>query len=373
MKVCFVLEHFYPHVGGVETVFYEYAKRLGKRGCSIRIVCSNSGGVTGQTRLFENVEAFYFPSFSLFGHPLLSHRAVAEHVQWADIVHTTTYTAALPGLRLSKKYGKSCLLTVHEVIGKDWFTVEKNPLKALLFFSFERYVVKKGYRAWHAVSQATGNRLIESGIDPAKIHVIPHGIDTDHWNENCQVSDLAHYFGFPPESRIFLYTGRPGKTKGLLLLLHAIRLVRKKIGKEFRFGLILSDDPLAEKRKLEKIIEHFDLGSLVRIRDAVAATELPGLRKAAYAVLVPSLTEGFGFSAAEACSMNLPVIASDAGSLPEVIGGRSLIFKAGDPADFAKNLLLACEGKFNLRPPKRFDWETATDAMLHLYQKIIAI
>ncbi len=48
MKICLTTEHYPPHVGGVEIVFQEYAKRLPQRGHQVRVVTSNSGGITGQ-------------------------------------------------------------------------------------------------------------------------------------------------------------------------------------------------------------------------------------------------------------------------------------------------------------------------------------
>jgi glycosyltransferase involved in cell wall biosynthesis len=62
-----------------------------------------------------------------------------------------------------------------------------------------------------------------------------------------------------------------------------------------------------------------EASSLVRIPDVSEATRLALLRHASV-VLVPSLYEGFGRVAAEALTLGIPVIASDRGALPEVIG-----------------------------------------------------
>ena len=59
--------------------------------------------------------------------------------------------------------------------------------------------------------------------------------------------------------------------------------------------------------------------SLIRISDVSEAARLALLRHAAV-VLIPSLYEGFGRVAAEALTLGIPVIASDRGALPEVIG-----------------------------------------------------
>lgn len=129
MKVCLITEHFPPHIGGVETVFFEYAKSLAEKGNEVRVITSNSGGIADNTE--ENgFSIFHYQCFSLFTHPILSKKDLEEHIRWADIVHTTTLTACLPAIKVCNKYKKPCVLMVHEVIGSRWLEIEKNSLKA---------------------------------------------------------------------------------------------------------------------------------------------------------------------------------------------------------------------------------------------------
>jgi glycosyltransferase involved in cell wall biosynthesis len=62
-----------------------------------------------------------------------------------------------------------------------------------------------------------------------------------------------------------------------------------------------------------------ETSSLIRIPDVSEATRLALLRHASV-VLVPSLYEGFGRVAAEALALGIPVVTSDRGALPEVVG-----------------------------------------------------
>src|ERR1044072_5201256 len=86
MKVCFILEHFYPHIGGGETMFKEYTSRLVKLGCEVKVATSNSGGVTGQV-FYYNVAVTLFPWPSFFGRPIPRSKELYEFVKWADVVH----------------------------------------------------------------------------------------------------------------------------------------------------------------------------------------------------------------------------------------------------------------------------------------------
>jgi glycosyltransferase involved in cell wall biosynthesis len=58
----------------------------------------------------------------------------------------------------------------------------------------------------------------------------------------------------------------------------------------------------------------------------------------AAALAYPSLDEGFGFSALEAMAAGVPVVAADAGSLPEVCGDAALLVNPRNPADMADAL-----------------------------------
>ncbi|MEI6650196.1 MAG: glycosyltransferase family 4 protein [Candidatus Moraniibacteriota bacterium] len=370
MKICFVLEHFYPHIGGVEVLFFELGKRLVASGHEVRIVTSDSGGIVG-TREYSGMHAFYYRSPNIFGHPVLPKASVEEHVMWADIVHTTTYTAAPTAIALARSSRKPCVISVHEAIGKKWFVVEPNPLKALAFLAFEWFVVTKRYSAWHTISDATTRDLLAYGIDPDRIRMIHLGIDETLWNKDVRPADIASFFKTDPHDKIFLYTGRPGKPKGLPVLLQAIRKVDASLDPSFVFGFILSKNPRTERERFEQSVRASGLTDRIRIIDSVPYDALPGIRKAAFAVIVPSLTEGFGFSAAETAALGTPVIASDAGSLPEVLGGKVRFFRKGDADDLVATILESARKPFPELPEKRFSWDDTSVRLLALYSDLV--
>ena len=59
----------------------------------------------------------------------------------------------------------------------------------------------------------------------------------------------------------------------------------------------------------------------------VPRSELPNYIAAADCIVIPSLSEGFGLTAAEACAMRKPVVASKVGSLPEIISGQYVLIE----------------------------------------------
>jgi alpha-1,3-rhamnosyl/mannosyltransferase len=74
------------------------------------------------------------------------------------------------------------------------------------------------------------------------------------------------------------------------------------------------------------------LGDQVSIRGAVDESELERWYRGASVFLFPSRTEGFGFPPLEAMLRGVPVVAANAGSLPEVLGDAALLHDPDDPA-----------------------------------------
>jgi glycosyltransferase involved in cell wall biosynthesis len=365
-----VLDAYAPQVGGVETEFREITTRLVQRGWDVAVLTSTSCGATGSAVL-DGVSVHYFPWRVMSGHPLPRQRDIDAWVAAADVVHTTTYSAAPAALRAARRHDKPCVLGVQECLGRKWFWVEPRPVQAAAFFAFERYVVTRRFTAFHAISEATKRDLVSAGLSPGSIKAILLGVDPTVWNGEVAPRDLAGLFGFDPEARVFLFTGRPGPTKGAGILLDAVAECRGQLPPDVRFGFIMGDHPPGARERFAQSVRRLGLDDLVSVRASVPFRELPGYVRAAYCVVVPSITEGFGFCAAEAAAVGTPLIASDGGSLPEVVSGRHLLFRNRSAPDLARCILDACAGRLLESPRRTFDWDATADSIVDLYAGVL--
>jgi alpha-1,3-rhamnosyl/mannosyltransferase len=85
-------------------------------------------------------------------------------------------------------------------------------------------------------------------------------------------------------------------------------------------------------------IERCGVGRSVRRLGRVSRSEVDGLFAAASAVAYPSRYEGFGLPVLEALGAGTPVVAADAASMPEVLGGAGQLVDPDDPEAWAAAL-----------------------------------
>ena len=117
------------------------------------------------------------------------------------------------------------------------------------------------------------------------------------------------------------------------------------------------------------------LRGVVRVRPSVPREDLAACIRQADCVVVPSLTEGFGFSALETCQSGTALIYSDGGSLPEVAYGKCRSFKnrsASDLADKLEAVIRGDEDAFENIPEKTFRREDMLDGLEEIYKGLVS-
>jgi glycosyltransferase involved in cell wall biosynthesis len=125
---------------------------------------------------------------------------------------------------------------------------------------------------------------------------------------------------------LFVGTLEPRKNVGTLLDAYA-RLLERRAGVP---PLVLAGRATADAGRWLRRIAEPPLAGHVRHLGYVAESERERVYAGARALVMPSLDEGFGLPALEAMSAGIPLIASDRGSLPEVVGTGGMLLGPAD-------------------------------------------
>jgi glycosyltransferase involved in cell wall biosynthesis len=230
------------------------------------------------------------------------------------------------------------------------------------------------------VSEAS-RRAIEDWLgrpDP-RIRVITEGPDPIFGpREVGPESDaVLRRHGLRPGERYLLYVGGLSPHKNLPRLVEAFA---RSAGDDVR--LVLTGDVHDVFHTcvpaIRTAIERHELGDRVILTGFVPDDDLVYLYGRAYALVQPSLLEGFGLPAVEAMACGTPLVSSWAGSLPEVIGEAGVYFDPTDIGSIAAAIagLLAQPGRrdrmaaYALGRSARFTWDAAARGLLDCFDEL---
>jgi glycosyltransferase involved in cell wall biosynthesis len=374
MKVLFVLENYLPHIGGVETLFMNLTEELVKKGHKIKIITHRIKG-TKKYEKINGVEVHRVNSFH--SRILFTFCSIFKSIKLAkktDIIHTTTFNGAFPAWVASKITKKPSLITVHEVWVDRWKELTNmNTLKSSIFNLLEKLIYSLSFNKYICVSKSTADALskVKKDKNHKRIATIYNGVDYSHWNpKKYNRQKIRSKLNLKNNFALLCY-GRPGVSKGIEYAVKALPLIIKKIPK-VKLILIISKDPAYKKRYnyILKLINDLKIKKHVIVHDPVSYKELPNYHMASDCVIIPSLSEGFGYTAAESCAMNIPIIATDNASLPEVVSNKYILIKPKDQKAIAVAIEKIYKKEYKKTRLKKFTWKKAVSRYLTEYKKL---
>ena len=170
-----------------------------------------------------------------------------------------------------------------------------------------------------AISQQTARDLVRLyGLAENAIQVIyPAYAPRFHPASEMEVERAREHYGTGPH--YLLHVGSLSRKKNLLTLVGAYERLRQR-GYGGKLVLVGRQYGKGYDRQFFEHLEASPYRSGVLLTGAVPDEDLPALYSGAELTVFPSLHEGFGIVALEAMACGTPVITSNAGALPEVVG-----------------------------------------------------
>lgn len=321
----------YSHFGGSGVVATELGMALARRGCEVHFIAHR---LPFRLRTFESNVFFHevmaadYPVFDQAPTNLALTTKICEvvehysldliHVHYAMPFAASAYLARQ--LLLPRQLG--VVTTLH---GTDVTLVGVQPA----YFRITQFSIQQSDRVT-AVSQFLKDRAEEAFGTTRPIEVIYNFVDPDVFAPRRRSGMRLT----PPDVRVLMHASNFRPVKNIPQVLHIFAEVRRRVPTKL---VMVGDGP--EKAGAENLARELGVErDVLFLGNQDCMEELLPL---ADVFLLPSSSESFGLVALEAMSAEVPVVASNAGGLPEVVdhGVTGFLHDSGHTSGFVSSIL----------------------------------
>lgn len=362
MRVLFVLEHFHPYIGGVETLFASLAVSMVNNGHRVSVVTTRHDPILPSYELWNGIAIYRVNCYNRYLFSFFSLFAIIRLVGSHDIIQTTSYNAALPAWIGGVFSRKPVVITFHEVWRRLWWRLPNIPFHLRIAYSiWERLILFLPFTRIVAVSESTRRNILASNISPDRVIRIYNGLDRNIFNS---------YQHAAPDRFTFTYVGRLGYSKGLDILIPAAIIFLKRHPSAV-FRCIIPSYPRAFYQRIMNSLSTIKDSDNLELYHDLESAELFHLMCSSSCIVIPSYSEGFCFVAAEASMMNVPIVSSGQGALEEVPYGRVLTMPSLDRDGIVLALESALMNKWSVIKPSEFSLEVSVEKYISLYKEVL--
>lgn len=394
--------YWYPqHASDTQATYvHDINRHLVRRGHSVTVVTPGHPSLP-RTDVFDGVKIVRFPldlpSDLTYGHVAQSKvsmggtltrlMVMARYLQaqyratvrvgrrlGADVVHAHWAIPTGPAaVQAARRLGVPSVITMH---GGDVYV---NPSQGYDFPL--RWYVRPPLRwtlraadALTAITEDCRQHALRAGAPDDSIRLVFNGTDLVRFSP-ADRARRAPENGYGPHMVFACRQLFP--RKGIRFLIEAAAQIKPRFPD---LKVVIAGDGF-ERADLEALAQRLGIGADVTFLGWVPNTALPPYYRSAAISVIPSLEEGFGIPAAEAMGCETPVVASDAGGLPEVVehGVTGLVVPRGDTnalavamesllADPARRRRMGVAGRE--RALRLFDWERTAEQFEDIYRDI---
>jgi glycosyltransferase involved in cell wall biosynthesis len=374
MKIMLATDLYRPMVGGVPTVTAELAAGLARRGHIVHLLAPRhpraDGGLPGVVEhLLPSVPWPFYPGLRQVV-SASTVRAVLREVT-PDVIHV--HSPLLLGfhtLRAAERTGTPTIATNH-YLPANAFPWLRRGGRAEQFISpaFYRCLIGS-YRSCALVTAPTeaAIRLLRVRGLRVPTAVVSNGVDLARFIPGPVDDQLRLRLGLVAGRQVILSLMRLSKEKRIDVLIDAISHLPP--GPQLA---IASTGPT--ERALRRRVRRLGLENSTHFLGHVAEGDLPDLYRLADVFAVASPAELQSIATMNALASGVPVVAADAGALPEVLrGGGGQLFRPGDSTSMALSLTEVLQHADTYRPMARLgivahDYENVLTRWENLYRQ----
>ena len=299
-------------------------------------------------------------------------RADFPPLEWfigaTDVVHGTNFLVPPTGRA-------AAVVSVHDLT--PLHHPELCDAATLAYPGLIRRALQRG--AWvHTDSAFVAREVVEAfDADPSRVRVVNPGIPDLPIPAEAEATAVLRRFLPSGMARFCLAIGTAEPRKDLPGLVGAFGVVAER---QPDVALVLAGPPGWGEQALESAIAASKVGDRIVRTGWLQQLELAALLSRAAVLAFPSLYEGFGFPPLQAMRAGVPVVATRAGSLPEVLGDGALLVDVGDQEALTGALTACLSDEVERRRliaagaawSARYSWERCGDGLEALYRDAAA-
>lgn len=234
-------------------------------------------------------------------------------------------------------------------------------------------------RAARVIADSDSSRrdlLYHLDYDPHRVVVVYPGVDDAFRpvTDSAALADARRRYGLDPEDRLLLHVGHCGFYKNVEAILQALALLRDC--PTVRCRLVKVGEGFTPRQA--RLIQSLGLEGRVRHLGWVGREDLPLVYALCDVLVFPSFYEGFGLPPLEAFACGTPVVTTEAGSLPEVVGDAAQVVDPASPEEIAGAVRRVLEDEAlrsrlvarGLERAKDFSWRRTARDTLAVYRDV---
>jgi len=300
-------------VGGTENMVFQAASSLNREKYDISVCCIKGRGYFGDRLEERNIPVYYLGmgekanllvAFQFFG--ILARLSKLLKKLETDILHCYLFRANFIGRLAGKLAGVPVIIA--SIRGG---TGEKS-------YHFWLYRLTDKFVNMVIANSELGRKFTieKSHINENRIITIHNGIDISSFKLNCNNEKLQAELGIKQGDRIIGAVGRLHRIKGHVFFIRAAAMVAAKYN-DVKFVIVGDGEMLAElKDEVQK------LGISGRVIFTGERKDIGGLIPIFEIFVLPSLSEGISNAVIEAMACGKPVVATNVGGTPELVGDK---------------------------------------------------
>jgi glycosyltransferase involved in cell wall biosynthesis len=251
------------------------------------------------------------------------------------------------------------LLTVHDLSFERQPEL-MTPRDRVLFRTLVPGSARRAERIFTGSEHAKRDLLERYGLPEEKVVVTPYGVDPAFGPNGGERTD---------ETPFILLVGAIQPRKDPFTALEALARLDPQL------RLVLAGPEKQGGDEVRRTIARLGLEQRVDLLGHVSKPRLARLYCAAACLILPSRYEGFGLPMVEAMACGTPVVATRAGSIPEVAADAAILVEPGDPAALAAGIEQAIADRERLTAAglaraRAFDWEHTARLTLDVYREL---